>query len=899
MSPRLPGNVVPRHYEIELAPDLDAAAFSGVVDIDIDIAESADEIVCNAADLAVSEAWLEVGGSSVSLAARLDAGRERLTLTRCDSAVGSKGSGGFGLGPARLRIRFDGVLNDQLRGFYRSTYTDDSGQPRTIATTQFQSTDARRAFPCFDEPALKATFAVTLVVQEGLLAVSNAAETGRERLGDGRVRVSFATTMPMSTYLVAFVVGPLEATGPVDCGGVPVRVIHRPGRGAQTAFALEVAGHALGWFADYYGLPYPSDKLDLVAVPDFAFGAMENLGCVTFREVLLLVDPAAASQPELQRVADVINHELAHMWFGDLVTMAWWEGIWLNEAFATFMETACTDAFRPDWQVWSTFCRSRAAALGTDALAATRPVEYPVATPAEAEDMFDVITYEKGAALVRMLEQYLGAEAFRAGVRLYLGRHAYSNTVTADLWDALAEASGQPVRRIMESWILQGGYPAVSAVATDHGLEVSQRHFTLDPDVAEGRCWAVPLRLRIHGPADERHELRVLLDQPRRTLTLAAVQPVTESSGASGLHQASLRAEAAAAEPMTVNSGASGFHRADLSTEATATEPITANSGASGFFRADLSAEDLAAVAAAGPGDRTAEERHGLVDDAWAFTLAGHLDAAAFLDFVLRGFVTERDLIVWQAVGGSLAHLRRLLDGEAARRFCESVVSATDSAAAEIGIDPPDRGAEDDRTRELRATLLRLRGAVAAHPGTVEACRARLDHDDPTLAAAALTVVAAHGDADDFARVERRRETAADPQTEQRHLGALADFPDSGLVLSALAGALDGTVRSQDGPYLIRRALANRLCGAAAWDFLTGNWDELVAVFPSNSLARMLEGVTALDRPEQAQAVHGFVADHPVPQGAKQVAQHMERMHINVALRVRESDRLATAVLGR
>ena len=397
-------------------------------------------------------------------------------------------------------------------------------------------------------------------MDEGLLAVSNTAETGREPMEEGKVRVSFATTMPMSTYLVAFVVGPLEATEPVDCGGVPLRVIHRPGRAGQTGFALEVAAHALGWFSDYYGLPYPSDKVDLVAIPDFAFGAMENLGCVTFREVLLLVDPGAASQPELQRVAAVINHELAHMWFGDLVTMAWWEGIWLNEAFATFMETACTDAYRPDWHVWSTFCRSRASALATDALGTTRPVEYPVHSPAEAEDMFDVITYEKGAALVRMLEQYLGPETFQAGVRQYLRRHAYANTVTEDLWNSLADASGQPVRQIMDGWIHQGGYPAVAVTATDHGLTVSQRHFTLDPQRADERGWNVPLRLRIQGPAGDRHELRVLLDQPGRILALEAA------------------------------------------------DPVTVNSGASGFYRDDPSAETLAGVASAGPGDRTAEE---------------------------------------------------------------------------------------------------------------------------------------------------------------------------------------------------------------------------------------------------------------------------------------------------
>ena len=842
MSPRLPGGVVPRHYAIELEPDLGEATFAGSVAIDIDISEPSSTITLNAAELHIVSARLVTAGNeTVELDSVLDTESERLTLSR------RGGGDGFGPGPGRLDIVFNGVLNDQLHGFYRSTYTDDAGTSHTIATTQFESTDARRAFPCFDEPALKATFATTLVVADSLLAVSNTAETSREPLGAGRVRVSFAPTMVMSTYLVAFVVGPLEATEAVDCGGVPVRVIHRPGRGDQTGFALDVAAHALEWFSGYYGLPYPSDKLDLVAVPDFAFGAMENLGCVTFREVLLLVDPEAASQPELQRVAQVINHELAHMWFGDLVTMAWWEGIWLNEAFATFMETACTDAYRPDWQVWSTFCRSRASALSTDALAATRAVEYPVHSPAEAEDMFDVITYEKGAALVRMLEQYLGPDTFQAGVRLYLRRHAYANTQTEDLWSALADASGQPVGQIMDGWIHQGGHPAVSATPTEHGLEVAQRHFTLDPARTDGRSWVVPLRLRVREPDGDQRELRLLLDGPRRTLT--------------------------------AGEGA----------------PVTLNSGASGFYREEVGAEALAAVAAAGPGDRTPSERHALVDDAWAATLAGRLDAPTFLDFVLRGFAGERDLTVWQAIAGALGHLRGLLDGEAARRFSELVAAASDAAASEVGLDPPPAGAEDERTGELRATLLRLRGAIADDPSTIAACRQRLDLPDTTLAAAALSVVAAHGGSEDFARIRRRFETASDPQTEQRHLAALADFPDAGLVRTILEGTLDGSVRAQDGPYLVRRALANRHAGPDAWGFLTDRWNTVAATFPSNSLSRMLAGVVALDRPELAARVHGFMAEHPVPQGAKQVAQHLERLDINVALRTREADRLAAA----
>ena len=304
-------------------------------------------------------------------------------------------------------------------------------------------------------------FAITLVVDEDLHAVSNAAIESDEVL-DGQRRVRFADTMTMSTYLVAFIVGPLEATEPVDVDGTPLRLVCPPGKLHLTAFALEVGDFSLRYLADYFGIPYPGDTIDLVAIPDFAFGAMENLGCVTFRETLLLVDPEHATQAELQNVVDVIAHELAHMWFGDLVTMKWWNGIWLNEAFATFMELKVTDAFRPEWERWVSFGLARSTAFDTDALQTTRPIEYPVVSPADAEGMFDVLTYEKGAAVVRMLEQYLGEDEFRAGIRNYMANHQYGNTETTDLWDAIEEATGEPVRRIMDSWIFQGGHPIVS-----------------------------------------------------------------------------------------------------------------------------------------------------------------------------------------------------------------------------------------------------------------------------------------------------------------------------------------------------------------------------------------------------------------------------------------------------
>lgn len=839
-DPRLPTDIVPRHYELVLEPDLEACTFTGTAAIDAEVARSTDTIVCNAAELEIAAARVTAAGSEIAVRdLRLDPDTERLHLTlerRLEA------------GPVQLEFAYRGTINDRLRGFYRSSYTDADGTESTLGVTQFQSTDARRAFPCWDEPDRKATFAVTLVVEPGLLAVSNTAEIARETLDDGRLRVRFAPTMPMSTYLVAWVVGPLDVTDPVDVDGVPLRVVHRPGRHDQTAFALDVGAHALRWFAAYYDIPYPSDKVDLVAIPDFAFGAMENLGCVTFREVLVLVDPARASQPELQAVADVIDHELAHMWFGDLVTMRWWEGIWLNEAFATFMETACTDAYRPDWDVWTTFCRARAAAFAVDGLATTRPIEYPVVTPADAEDMFDVLTYEKGASVVRMLERYLGAERFRDGVRHYLRRHAHANTATDDLWRAIAETSGEPVADLMHGWIHQGGHPLIELADTPDGPVVRQRHFTYDPGAADERRWTVPLRLAVRdADAASRREIRLLLDGFEVPL------------------------------PVDVDA------------------VVTANVDSSGFYRVVPTPAMLDAVADGAATVLSAAERHALVDDTWALTRAGRLGAADALATVER-FGAEDDLTVWQALAACCAGLDRLVDGAARSALQERVRSLARPALERLGLEPTP--GEDDRTRERRATLVRLLGAVADDPDIVDACRHLLDHADATLAAAALTVVAHHGDADDFARIRQRFHDADDPQTEQRHLRALADFPDPALVAAICDATLTDEIRSQDGPYLLRRALTNRHAGPVAWRFVADHWDELLARFPSNSIARMLEGITTLDDPGLADEVAAFLADHPVPQGDKQIAQHLESQRIAVALREREAAPFADHLLS-
>lgn len=839
-DPRLPTHVVPSRYELTLEPDLEAATFRGAVAIDIELLDATDEIVCNAKDLAIETAIVIIGEGAAATEhhpdVRLDPDTERLYLTFPRNLP---------RGVARLTSTFTGILNDELKGFYRSTYTDADGVEHTIATTQFQSTDARRAFPCWDEPAWKASFATTLVVDPAHLAVANMSAIAETTDPDGRRRIKYAETMRMSTYLVAFVVGPLEITDAVDAGGVPVRVVHRPGRGDLADFALDVATHALGWFTEYYAIPYPGDKVDLLAIPDFAFGAMENLGCVTFREVLLLVDPSTASQPELQHVADVVNHELAHMWFGDLVTMAWWEGIWLNEAFATFMEISCSDVYRPDWDVWTTFSRMRSVAFGTDALAATRPIEFPVITPEDAEGMFDILTYEKGASVVRMLEQFLGAEVFRDGVRHYLDAHAYRNTETSDLWDSLEHVSGQPVRSMMEGWILQGGHPLVEVASTPTGSRLSQRHFTLDPNAADDRSWQIPLGIR------------------------------TEHEGTITAHRLLL-----------------GDSPIELTHEG---RVLTANADAAGFYRvadAPSSRSDLIATRGA---HRSAGERHGAVDDAWALTVAGHETAENWLTLA-DALAEDTDLTVWQALASGAGQLVHLLDDdpEAMDLLRARIGRLAGPALDRLGFEHETD--DDDRTRERRAVLIRIMGSLAHDHDTIEACRRLVDADDPTLANAALGVVVRHGGRPEADRIRAIWQEATDPQTEQRHLRALADFRDPVLVQEVLDDVRSGVVRSQDGPFVILRALMNPATGETTWRFVTENWEALIERLPANAIPRMLEGITALDTDAMVTATRDFIDAHPIDQGGRQVAQHLERQHINADFRRREAGRLAEAL---
>ncbi len=830
---RLPRAVIPHRYTLTIEPDLGEASFTGHVIIDASVNAPVAQVLLNAVEIDIQN--VKVDGVDVSFT--LDPTTERLVI---DQAVE--------VGTVAIEITFTGVLNDRLRGFYRSTYHDADGIEQVIAASQMQATDCRRAFPCFDEPDFKAVFDVTLIVEPHLLAIGNGPEIDRAEQPNGKVAVRFAETMPMSTYLVAFVVGPLEATEPVlvprpDGGVIPLRVIHVPGKGHLTAFGLDIGAFALRWYQDYYDIAYPTQKCDMIALPDFAAGAMENLGCITYRENLLLADTSTATQVELQTLADVVAHEIAHMWFGDLVTMKWWNGIWLNEAFATFMEIACMAAYRPDWLRWTTFSLERSMAFEVDSLANTRSVEFPVEAPADCDGMFDVLTYQKGGSLLRMLEMYLGEEEFRRGVSHYLSAHEYGNTETSDLWDAIEEVNpSAPVRKLMDSWIWQPGYPLLSARIDDTTLVLSQQRFSY-ADTEDPTVFVVPVHLRIDGS-----ETKLLLDSFETRVALPS-----------------------AASVVVVNSGGHGFMR--VAYDAT--------------LRSRLVGDELDSL--------TIIDRYNLVDDAWNEVIAGRLAAADFLSFV-EGFAAERDLAVWQAIGIGLRGIGRLVDGDAYVAFRARVATLVRPVLDDVQWSPVE--GEGGLRAKLRGLLLGMLAVLGDDPAAQKRCRALLDEQgaDPELVAAATSAVAATCTDTDYERFLAAFHSATTPQEQLRFLYALAEFPEAAQVERTVEFAFSGEVKSQNAPFLVHRAIANRWHGELAWSMLRQRWAEANEKFPSNTIVRMIDPVKLLTRPEVAADVQSFFAEHPIPQGAKTLDQILERQRVNTAMHAREHERFAGAL---
>ncbi|MCI0678752.1 MAG: M1 family metallopeptidase, partial [Actinobacteria bacterium] len=809
---RLPRTIIPNHYDIELDLDMDDFTFTGRVAVDIAVGETVTEIVLNAADIDIKEAFLTTGGRRLAIGGiSYDERYERAALTLDDEAA---------TGEYRLEIDYSGVINDQLRGLYRSSYRAAAGTEHPIATSQCQATDARRVFPCWDEPDFKATFKTSMTVPLGVEAYSNAQEVARRETG-GKARFDFATTMRMSTYLLAFIAGPFEATDPVVVRGTPIRIIVPRGNLHLADVALRNAVFTFEYLTDYYGIPYPGDKLDHIAIPDFAAGAMENVGLITYRDAYLVIDEAKASQSELQNCLDVIGHEVTHQWFGNLVTMAWWEGTWLNEAFASFLEMKATDAMRPEWKRWLAFANGEVPwAMGTDQLASTRPIEYQVNAPEEVDQMFDAITYGKGSAVLHMIDEFIGVESFRRGVGDYLRRHAYANTVTGDLWQALDGVSDWPVRAVMDTWVYQRGFPQIEVRQMDGGLRLGQRRYLVIADETDTTIWKVPLQLRGSVAGSEFHR-KVLLEDDEIGVDLGA--PV---------------------------------------------DWVVANAGGYGFYRTRY-ADDVFAVLLANIGQLDDIERLTLVSDTMAFVRNGQVDSSHFLDLVER-FGAETEQAIWSVINGGLATIEHhALHEEVREAFQGFVKRLTGPALDRLGWDP--RPDDSDLDRKLRGDLVSAMGILGGDQDTIDRCRRVVDQllggasPDPEVATAALNVYARHAGADEYRLLWETYRVARTPLDQVRYLGSVAGVPGEEQAVDTLDKVIDGDIRTQDGFWVFARLLSGK-AGPAVWRSAASRWDALLEMMPGTTRTRVVEGISALSQPQVAAEVAAFFAEHPLPE---------------------------------
>src|SRR6266702_1483722 len=494
---KLPKNVVPTDYSIRIVPNIDKFAFTGAETVKVKVRSPVRQLVLNALELEIVDASLD-GKALPKSAIKIDKEKELLTL-----AVPSERPPG----DHTLALSFSGKINQQGQGLFYVHYQEQgSGAQKIMLGTQFEATDARRFFPCWDEPAFRARFQLTALVPENWLAVSNMPIASEKKIAGGK-EVRFAATPPMSSYLNVFVAGELDLIESRS-GPTQIRVIATKGKAELGRYALEASAQILQYYNDYFGVPYPLPKLDQIALPGGFGGAMENWGGITYYESALLFDPKNSSAETKQNIYEVIAHEMAHMWFGDLVTMAWWDNLWLNEGFASWMGTKCTAHFNPQWEVWlrrnlprdptRRVGITKEQAMEGDARSTTHPIQQPIATEAEANSSFDDMTYKKGQSFLRMLESFLGQDVFRDGIRQYMATHKFSNSTTADLWNALSESSGQPIAEIAAGWTEQPGFPVVKVKRGEGGkVSLTQERFTINFRNAPPLEWKIPLTYSI------------------------------------------------------------------------------------------------------------------------------------------------------------------------------------------------------------------------------------------------------------------------------------------------------------------------------------------------------------------------------------------------------------------
>jgi aminopeptidase N len=833
LGQRLPETVVPESYDLNFEPDLGKATFSGEETIHVRVLKPTKTVVLNAAELHFQQTTIASGGATQNATVSMAAEKEQATLT-----VGNE----VPAGTAEIHIRFTGILNDKLRGFYLS-----KSPRRSYAVTQFEATDARRAFPSFDEPAFKAVFRVTLVVDMGDTAISNgkiASDTPGP--GEGKHTLKFSPSPKMSSYLVAMLVGDFVCReGGAD--GIPIRVCSLPEQKEMTGFALEASENILKYYDKYYTIKYPYGKLDHIVFPDFAAGAMENVGTITYRDSALLIDDKTASYDAKQQVAAVIAHEMAHQWFGDLVTMKWWNDIWLNEGFATWMQLKPLEAWKPEWNMGQQEIEQTLGALVSDSVPSVRTIRANAETPADILALFDGIAYGKAASVLRMVEAYVGPEVLQKGANAYLEKHAYGNATAEDFWSQITETSGKPVDKIMKSFTEQPGEPLVTVKSACHGnrteVTISQERYLADAaKMAAGsnELWPIPVHL---FPSGTQQPVYHLLTKKEETIEL---------------------------------SGCSTW--------------VYANAGSRGYYR---SSHDPAAFAKMGSEVESAfspEERIRIPSDAWALVRVGRLKIGDYLD-LLQKMQGERSREVVRVMIGHIPEIHDNFAAEADRAAFEKWVRdllepmARDLGEAPVAGEPAERQA-------LRADVFATLAQYGRDPELIEKARATTDQYmkapesvDAGLAGKAVMIAALNGDAALYDKYVARMEATKNPEEHDFYLQALGAFPEPALARRTFELVLGPDVKSQD-MFALFSPLTNYEIQPVAWELFKSNFASIMNKIAASDAVGFAQVAQVFCDTKLRDDSQKFFAEQNLP-GTQRILEN-SKDSVNACIQVRE-----------
>jgi len=831
---KLPKEVIPRDYSIRIVPNIDKLTFNGTETVKVDVHKPVRRLVLNALELEIREASLD--GKPLSKSAiKIEKERELLIL-----ALPSE----LAAGDHTLALSFSGKINQQGQGLFYMRYQEQgspaAAEKKTMLGTQFEATDARRFFPCWDEPAFRARFQLSVVVPENWLAVSNMPIESEKKIAGGK-EVCFAATPPMSSYLNVFVAGELDLIESRS-GQTQIRVITTKGKAELGRYALEVTAQILQYYNDYFGVPYPLPKLDQIALPGGFGGAMENWGGITYYESALLFDPKNSSAKTKQVIYEVIAHETAHMWFGDLVTMAWWDNLWLNEGFASWMGSKCTAHFNPQWEVWLQRSVPRdptrragipkEAAMEGDARSTTHPIQQRIATETEANSAFDDITYKKGQSFLRMLESFLGEDVFRDGIHSYIAAHKYSNTTTADLWNALSEASKKPIGEIAAGWTEQPGFPVIRVEREGDGkVQLTQERFTVNFKSAPPLEWKIPLTYSV-------------VDEAPATLLMTGKIETLQNIPAD--------------RELKLNVNGAGNYRVEYD------EPSW-----------KLLLEVLPKLGV--------EDRVNLLSDAWALVQAGRAPVSLYFGLVGK-LPASAELAECEQIINVLDFINRLLVNSPERKdFQRCARSLLRPRFETLGWEPKER--ELRAAGNLRASLINALGDLN-DPEIIAGCRERFEKYlanpaslAPDLRPSVLAVVGRYADEKTWSRLHELGLKTTSIEEKQNYYSALAESIESRLVKKTLPIALTDELPTSRAIFLVPAVARDSGHADIAWEFAKANMKTLLAKTDAAGANRYAASLfTFFSDTSRADELRSYAKANLPPASAPEVAKVLDEV---------------------